>query len=128
MIFIDTSIWISYFRKKDPSLNEKLDSLLDQAEIALAIPVQIELLFGTRKNELASLKRVLLALPVIYPTQNSWLILENWILKTIQGKEQFGFADLLIAAIAAENKGQIWSLDHDFKRMEKLNLIQLYKA
>lgn len=119
VIFVDTSVWISFFRGSDTKLTEVLDDLINQDNAALALPVKIELLTGCRKNELATMQRVLSSLQTFEPVSSSWLLVESMALDAAKLGFRFGFADLLIAAISHENNGKLWSLDSDFKRMNK---------
>jgi predicted nucleic acid-binding protein len=41
--------------------------------------------------------------------------------------ERFGAMDLLIAALATAHGGAVWSLDANFERLGKLNLIPLHR-
>ena len=50
MTFVDTSVWINYFKGKDRILVQKLDFLLDEDQVALAVPVWMELLSGARNQ------------------------------------------------------------------------------
>lgn len=128
MVLIDTSVWIEFFRGKNQKLIEGLKNLLDRNEVSLAIPVRIEILAGTSKEKKPTLGRVLSALPLFYPSLETWRKMEDWIEAGLAKGERFGALDLLIAAITAENKTALWSLDKDFQRMEKLGWIHLFQV
>jgi predicted nucleic acid-binding protein len=123
MIFIDTSIWIEYFRGRNQQIVHHLNELLDVDQVALAYPVKIELLTGASKKDLATLKSVLSALPVLVPSEAVWPLMESWITRATERGQGFGMADLMIAAISVEQKSSLWSLDQDFMRMEKLGFL-----
>ena len=124
MIFIDTSVWIYFFRGSDPNIVEKVRHFLDQDLVALASIVHLELISGAKLNEIQQLKRVLSALPTFYPQKGTWKRIEDWIEPGIKSGQRFGIADLLIASTTAEHQGELWSLDSDFKRMEKLGFVK----
>ena len=126
MIVVDTSVWIDFFRGRNHKLIEKMRDLLDQDRVALTAPIRIEILSGVRPQQKPALNRVLSALPVFYPNQETWLKIESLIDEALSKGERFGAMDLLIAAIAQENNTHLWSLDKDFQRMEKLGWIELF--
>ena len=95
--------------------------------MALAYPVRVELLSGASKRDRPALKRALTALPVIFPSEDTWQIIDEWITRAGEAGHRFGFGDLLIAALARESGALVWSLDTDFGRMRRLNLIELYE-
>lgn len=126
MIFVDTTVWIEFFRGNSvfvKGLSEKLDT----EDVALTTPVLLELLSGARKAELAPLKRVLSALPQFMPTKEEWELCEKWISQSRQAGYSFGVLDLLIAAITRQNNGVLWSLDKDFRFMDKLGFVELFR-
>ena len=125
MIFVDTSVWITFFRGTDAGLTSRLRSLLDDDEVALAAPVWIELLSGAGKKELPVLRKVLAALPRFYPTRQAWKTLDTWTSKAAEKGQRFGAMDLLIAVITYENEGKLWSLDSDFGRLAVLKMVSL---
>lgn len=126
MIFVDTSVWIEYFREKDPSVHGVLNGMLDDSSVALAVPVWVELLTGMSRKDAKTLRPLLAALPRFYPKRSTWNTIGRWIEKATRAGHRFGMADLLIAAIAAENDSKLWTLDQDFARMADLKLLQLY--
>ena len=128
MIFVDTSVWIEALRAGESATSLHLVGLLDAGEVALSAPVRVEILVGASNRDNARLRRVLSALPLFFPTEQTWIRIEDWLERAGTAGERFGFADLLIAAIAADHQGTIWSLDSDFTRMARVGLIEIYRA
>jgi hypothetical protein len=126
MILVDTSVWVAYFRGTDRQLIAHLQAILEEDQVALAIPVKIEILSGSPAKELLRLRRVLEALPLLIPSKPTWERMEGWIEKAVSKGERFGVADLLIGALAAEGCAPLWSLDTDFARMQKLGFIRVH--
>jgi predicted nucleic acid-binding protein len=86
----------------------------------------VELLSGAKIGDLTRLQRIFSAIPTYFPTVDTWAWMEASLQKATKRGERFGFADLLIAGIAFENSGTLWSLDKDYTRMERLGLIRRY--
>ena len=126
MIFVDTSVWIAAFRDAGSKEARQLSLLLDADEVALSIPVFLEVLAGAARPERERLRNTLTALPLFYPTDQTWQAVERWIDEAGDSGERFGFADLLIGAIAAEHGASLWSLDTDFRRMARLKFLSLF--
>ena len=125
MIVVDTSVWLAASRQK--LVAEALRSLVDADEVALALPVRLELLAGTARHDRAAFRRVYGALPQLHPTEETWTTIPGWIERAKDAGESFGLVDLLIASSASEIGGLVWSLDKDFERMEKLGFVSLYQ-
>lgn len=128
MIFVDTSVWIEALRAAGSAAAIHLIALLDSDQVALAAPVRVEILAGASSRDGPRLRRVLSALPVFFPTEQTWTRIDDWLLVARTAGERFGFADLLIAAIAADHDGQIWSFDSDFARMASIGIVSIYQA
>jgi len=127
VIVVDTSVWIEALRKGQSRQAETLRTLLDADEAALAVPVRVELLGGASVAQRPQLRRALSALPVLYPSDETWSLVDTWMETAGRAGERFGVGDLLIAAMARETGSLVWSLDSDFLRMERLGLIGLYE-
>lgn len=126
MIVVDTSVWVSTLRSASSPESPALTSLLDADEIALPAPVRTELLAGASPKDRSALSRALSAIPVLYPTDDTWRLMDKWTERTARAGQRFGLGDLLIAALAQEAGALVWSLDQDFVRLEKLRLIDRY--
>jgi predicted nucleic acid-binding protein len=124
VIFVDTSVWVAYLRGGDAALDGHLEGLLDGERAALAAPVRVELLSGAPGRESGRLRRLLSALPVYYPVEGTWARMERWVEAAVAKGQRFGMGDLLIGAIAADQEGQVWSLDGDFARLEALGFVR----
>jgi predicted nucleic acid-binding protein len=124
VIAVDTSVWVDFFRGRQPVAGRLLQ-LLDGDEVGLPIPVRIEILAGARAAEQTRLARVLSALPLLTTTDATWSRIERWVITGGAAGQSFGMGDLLVAAVAAENECAVWSLDRDFQRMAKLGFVSL---
>lgn len=127
MIVPDTSVWVAALRAPASIQAATLRGLLEADEVALPLPVHVELLAGAPAQTRRSLARGLSALPLMYPTDDTWKMIRRWVPQAADAGLHFGVSDLLIAAIATEAGALVWSLDRDFARMEDLDLVRLYE-
>jgi predicted nucleic acid-binding protein len=128
MIVLDTSVWVAALRSAQSGEARVLDQLLQADEVALPVPVRVELLSGASSRQRQPLRRALTALPILYPTDATWTLIDRWVEQGHKRGARFGLGDLLIAAIAHEADALLWSLDADFERMERLGFVELYVA
>jgi predicted nucleic acid-binding protein len=127
VIVVDTSVWVNALRSATSSEAEIVGQLLDADEVALAVPVKVEILSGASKADRPRLRRALSALPVLYPSDETWRLIDAWIDTAGASGERFGLGDYLIAALARESGSLVWSLDADFQRMARLGFIDQYE-
>ena len=128
MICVDTTVWAAAFRDRASVAGRVLDELLDGDEVALPLPVRVELLSGVSPAQEPRLRRALSGLPILFPTDTTWGRIDTWIRQGVEQGHRFGIGDLLIAAIAADHGMPLWSLDSDFRRMRRLGFIEGYDA
>ncbi len=128
MICVDTSVWVAALRDRDSAAGRRLDELLDRDEVALPIPVRVEILSGVSRAQEPQLRRALSGLPVLSPTDATWDRIDGWVGQATGSGHRFGVGDLLIAAIAADHGMPLWSLDNDFQRMRRLGFVEGYDA
>jgi predicted nucleic acid-binding protein len=126
VIVVDTSVWIDVIRRPASERAQTFRDLLDADEVALALPVRLELLSGVARRHRTALTRALSALPVLHPTDETWRMIGSWVEPAADAGLHFAVTDLLIAALAREIVGLVWSLDADFNNMAALGIVQLY--
>lgn len=126
MIVVDTSVWVEALRSRETAAAATLGRLLDSGEAALCAPVRVELLAGASERDHVRLRIALSALPLLFPEPRTWARIDDWLGVARAAGERFGFADLLIAAVAADNDAPVWSLDADFGRMARLGMVRIH--
>jgi predicted nucleic acid-binding protein len=124
VIVVDTSVWVE--ARRNARIASTLDSLIDADEAALALPVRLELWAGVARKDRKAFQRTFSALAQIVPSEDTWAPLPAWIERSADAGERFSLTDLLIASLARDIGGLVWSLDGDFRRMERLKLVTLY--
>lgn len=124
MIVVDTSVWIAASRQ--PHIGKALEELLEADEVAIALPVRLELWAGVARHDRKAHRLAFSALPQLVPTDDTWRALTDWIARAADSGERFTVTDLLIASLTVEIGGLVWSLDKDFERMEKLEIVSRY--
>ena len=128
MICVDSSVWIEVLRDRDSPHARLLAELLDAGEVALPLPVRLELLGGTGLAQRPGLARALSALPRYAPREATWRRIESWLDEATRAGRRFGVFDLLIASIAADHDAALWSLDKEFEAMADLGFVELASA
>jgi predicted nucleic acid-binding protein len=126
VIVVDTSVWVAALRKAGEEARV-LTALLDADEVVLPVPVRIEILSGASTRDRPRLRHALSALPLAFPTDETWALINTWVELAGAAGERFGIGDLLIGALAAESGALVWSLDKDFARMRRAGLVALYE-
>ena len=126
MIVVDTSVWVAMRRRPAGEIADTLHTLLDEDEVALALPVRLELWAGTAKQDRKAFRRAFSALPLLVPSDDTWGLLDDWIARAADTGQRFALTDLLIGSLAHEAGALVWSLDSDFERMERLKFVQRY--
>jgi len=127
MIVVDTSVWVAALRKGSGPDARALAGLLDADEVALPVMVRVEMLAGASRRDLPALRKALAALPVLYPGEETWQLIDVWIDRAMRAGQRFAPGDLLIAALACDVGALVWSLDADFDRMARIGMIGLYE-
>jgi predicted nucleic acid-binding protein len=126
VIVVDTSVWVAAQRHPAGDTAHTLLSLLDADEVALALPVRLELWAGIAKSDRRRFERAFSALPVLVPTEETWEPLGDWIARAADAGQRFALTDLVIARLADEIGALVWSLDSDFERLARLKLVRMY--
>ncbi len=127
MIVVDTSVWVDVLRRPVSMRTGTFRQLLDADEVALALPVRLELLSGIARKDRSAFKRGLSAVPVLRPTDETWRLIESWVDPAADAGFDFAVTDLLIAGLAHELGALVWTLDRDFASMQTFGLVQLYE-
>ena len=126
MIVVDTSVFVDVMRRPLTRRADTFRSLLDADEIALALPVRVELMSGVAKAHRRELRRGLSGLPVVVPSEDTWRMIERWVEPAADAGLHFSITDLLVAALAHELTALVWSLETDFTSMERIGLVRRY--
>lgn len=125
MIIVDTSIWIDFFKAKDPYF-KKLKNLLDTNQVLAVECVFAELLQGARnEKERSIIKDYWINLP---KHQETDLLIDAGILSSDKKwtSKGIGLIDSVIIITERKTNSRIWSLDKKLNSV--LNDDEKYKT
>jgi len=128
VIAVDTSVWVKAFRRGTSAEAQRLKALLDEDEVALPIVVKLEILMGLSEANRERVMRALSGVPVLRPTDQTWVGIERWVSQAAAANERFSVADLIVAHVAVEHGARLWSADRAFERMDRLGLVETYQV
>lgn len=100
--------------------------MLEEDVICISIVTKLELIAGASKKNHSKFSSALNILITYYPELEDWQLIESWVAEAKKDGFHFQLSDLLIASAAKRNDCKIFTLDSDFKRMERYNWIQLF--
>jgi predicted nucleic acid-binding protein len=125
VVIVDTSVWIEFFDRNNPSVRGDLETLLRQEEVATAGMVLAELRRGCRSApQVRGLLQAMEPLVYLEADRNSWLRAGELVAECSARGFQVGIADCLLAALAMRESASIFTLDRDFERIPRLRLFR----
>jgi predicted nucleic acid-binding protein len=111
MILVDTSVWIDFFRQRDPSIDKMLSGLLEDNEVVALSPIFGELLQGAKNRE--EEETILEFWEYLPKIEEAELLIEAGKLSREHKLIAMGVGllDSCILAACKINNLQVWSLD-----------------
>ncbi|MBZ0155374.1 MAG: PIN domain-containing protein [Alphaproteobacteria bacterium] len=127
-VLIDTSVWITFFRGKDPAVIERTAVLLKSGRAVYTGIIALELLNGAKgQKELQILDDTFSAMQVL-PVNEMTHIRAGRLGNGIARKGYtLGTVDLLIAQAAIESGVSLWTYDEHFSVIAEHSTLQLLK-
>jgi predicted nucleic acid-binding protein len=125
-VLIDTSIWIEFFRQREPH-HSKITKLIDDDQVVCCGIILAELMQGAKSDkELAVLDDFLKVFTFIPETPELWAAAGKLSGKLRRKGVTVGLSDCFIATAAASVKVQVATLDSHFEVLSKPAGITLY--
>jgi len=126
-VLVDTSVWVSYFRGGTPSISEKVDRLLDGAEVCIPKVVLAELIQGAKsEREISTIEDFFDAFTILDQKQDTWVKAGKLSRKLKNKGKTVHLLDCYIAVIAEENACAVFTLDTHFKEIRQALPITLF--
>jgi len=125
LVLVDTSVWIDYFRKKDPAYS-KVDNLMEEEEVGICRLIIAELLQGAKGSKEIE---IILDLPCVFPVIDE--LSDTWektglLANQLRGQGiTIGLADCYLATLAHQNNVRIFSHDSHFRMIKSFTQINL---
>ena len=114
MVLVDTSVWISLYRRRDDPVGQPLWALVVRNEAAVCGQVVVEFLGGFRKiAERRSYTQALRAFPFLETTRLAFERASD----LLADHPSLGPGDAIIAATAITTGASLFTLDGDFRSL-----------
>lgn len=127
-VLVDTSVWIEFFRKKEPYYRV-VSELMDDDRICCLGIVLAELLQGAKsEKELSTLKEFLHVFDFLPETAALWETAGELSFSLQRKGRTAGLSDCYIAVAAQSARVAIYSLDRHFSVIGKETDMKLYET
>jgi predicted nucleic acid-binding protein len=114
MVLVDTSIWISLYRKKGAEIGQKIWMLAARNEAAVAGQIWVEFLGGFREQSIRdAYAEKLRAYPFLETTRAAYDLAAD----LLAAHPRLGAGDAVIAATAITSDAALWTADRDFDQL-----------
>lgn len=125
-VLIDTSVWIEFFRQREP-YHSMVTKLIDDDQVICCGIILAELMQGAKSDkELAVLNDFLKVFAFIPETPELWAAAGKLSGKLRRKGVTIGLSDCFIATAASSVKVQVATLDNHFEALGKPAGISLY--
>jgi len=119
MVLVDTSIWISLYRKKGAEIGQKIWMLAARNEAAVAGQIWVEFLGGFRAQSIRdAYAEKLRAYPFLETTRAAYDLAAD----LLAAHPRLGASDAIIAATAITSDAALWTADRDFDQLHDRGL------
>lgn len=126
-ILVDTSVWVEYFRKKQPFYGA-LEDLIEQDRVCTISFIAAEILQGARSEmEFMTLRGATEIFHLLEESPDTWIESARLSSTLRQKGQRVGLGDCYIATMAHRHGKPLWSLDKHFEVIQKELKIVLYK-
>jgi hypothetical protein len=128
LILVDSSVWVDFFQSTPGPAGTELRRLIEQSEaFALTGVVVAEVLQGLTRD-VSTIERYLAKWDILEPGGFQTYRRAATIYRAARAKGvSLTTIDTLIAAIAIEHGARLFTLDHDFSRIEQFTPLHLYR-
>jgi predicted nucleic acid-binding protein len=111
VVLVDTSIWISLYRRREATIGERIWMLVARNEAAVSGQISAEFLGGFRESSVRqSYGEKLGAFPFLDTTRAGYALAAEFLVLC----PRLGAGDAIIAATAVTAGASLWTLDQDF--------------
>jgi len=127
-VLIDTSGWITFFRKKDTELTERIAMLLKSGRAVYTGIIALELINGAKgQHELQTLHDAFDIMECIAVNESTYLRAGKLGYNLARKGHTLSAVDLLIAQTAIENSLSLITYDEHFSVIAKHSPLSLFK-
>ena len=127
-VLVDTSVWITFFRRKDTDLIERIAALLRSGKAVYTGIIALELMNGAKgQKELQTLHEAFDAMQLIATDETTYLRAGTLGYGLSRGGHTLSAVDLLIAQTAIENKLSLMTYDEHFRVIAKYSTLTLFE-
>lgn len=119
MVLVDTSVWVSLYRKDKTPLGQKIWALVAENEAAFCGQIWVEFLGGfRRKEQRKEYEKSLRSFPFLETSRKAYELAAH----LLADHPRLGAGDAMIAATAMDTDSFLFAIDGDFQPLTSKGL------